>query len=90
MIFIRIVGRNVVRMRLNSLLCITNYKREEISVFTNILSSSIDLHSNQVSGLSPDLCVPDVELSEVKRSLVLEHIWHQGHKILTTLIIKIK
>ena len=52
--------------------------------------SVTDLHSNQATGLSPDLCVPDVVLGEIQGSLVLEHIWIQRHKILTKSILKVK
>ena len=83
MIFMRIVGKNVVRIRLNSLLCITIYKIQKLLVVkATSLQSVTDLHSNQATSLSSELCVPDVVFSEVKRPLILEHIWHQGHKIL--------
>ena len=39
-------------------------------------------HSNQATSLCYELCTPDVVLSEVKWPLILEHIWHQGNKIL--------
>ena len=85
----RTVGRNVVRIRLSSLLCKTIYNnKQELLVFKAILSVT-DLHSNQATGLSPELCLPDVVLSQVKGPLILEHIWHQGHKILGKRIVKL-
>ena len=51
-------------------------------------SKDKDLHSDQATGLSSELCVPDVVLSEVKGPLILEHIWHQRHKFLQKKILK--
>ena len=53
------------------------------------VQTSTDLHSNQITGLSPELCLPDVVLSEIKGPLILEHIWHQRHKILEILFLKV-
>ena len=53
-------------------------KQHELLAF----SSGIDLHSNQATSLSSELCIPDVVLCEVNGTFVFKHIWHQGNKIL--------
>ena len=83
----RIVGRNVVRIRLNSLLCMTIYNRN-INIFKYYFSI-LHLHSEEITKLGLELCLSDVVLSEVKRPLILKHIWHQGHKILGKPILKL-
>ena len=82
-IIIKMVGRKVVRIRLKSLLCITNCKQTGPCHICNFVTISaigigiyIDLDSNQVTGLSPELCVPDVVLGKFKRPLIFKHIWH--------------
>ena len=60
-------------------------KQHELLAF----SSGIDLHSNQAISLSSELCFPDVVLSEVKGTFILEHIWHHGNEILGKLTVKL-
>ena len=80
MIFMRIVGRNVVRIKLNSLLCMTIYNRN-----INIIKfyfSPLHLHSEEITKLGSELCLSDVVLCEVKGPLILKRFWHQGNKFL--------
>ena len=60
-----------------------------ILISTSSHFSLLDLHPYEVTSLISELCVPDVILSEVKGSIVLEHIWDKGHKILANPIFKI-
>ena len=83
----RIVGRNVVRIRLNSLLCMTIYNRN-INII-KLYFSLTNLHPEEVTRLGSELRLPDVVLSEVKGPLIAKHIWHKGHKILAIPFLKL-
>ena len=80
----RIVGRNVVRIRLSSLLCITNCNKD-FKLKTILCPAFLPvtyLYSNSNTRLNPDLCFPHIILSEIKGTLVFKHIWNKGREIL--------
>ena len=63
------------------------YNKRNVNIFKSFLQP--DLHPDEVVWLSPELCLPDVVLSKIKGPLILEHIWHQGHKILGKTILNL-